>query len=208
MSGTLINTTIPIPTVPVQDEAGELNQAWYRFFLALLARSGGSIGTLGVPGGVSGDVQFNQNGAFGGLSNAELTTLVDIFTSSLSGAVPPSGGGTVNFLRADGGFAPPQAAGPAGGDLTGTYPNPTLDTVNANVGPFGSATQVAAITVNAKGLTTAAANVTIAIPAPLFGATGSRPTSHTVGTTFFDTSLGMPIWWNGTAWVNATGTPV
>lgn len=40
----------------------------------------------------------------------------------------------------------------------------TLATVNANVGSFGSTTQVMTQTVNAKGLTTAAANVTIAIP--------------------------------------------
>lgn len=37
----------------------------------------------------------------------------------------------------------------------------TLATVNANVGSFGSASQVATFTVNGKGLTTAAANVTI-----------------------------------------------
>lgn len=37
----------------------------------------------------------------------------------------------------------------------------TLATVNANVGAFGSATQVGTFTVNAKGLITAAANVTI-----------------------------------------------
>lgn len=37
----------------------------------------------------------------------------------------------------------------------------TLATVNSNVGTFGSATQVSQITVNAKGLITAASNVTI-----------------------------------------------
>ncbi|UPJ65969.1 hypothetical protein [Bradyrhizobium sp. 191] len=37
----------------------------------------------------------------------------------------------------------------------------TLATVNSNVGTFGSATQVAQVTVNAKGLTTAASNVTV-----------------------------------------------
>jgi hypothetical protein len=40
----------------------------------------------------------------------------------------------------------------------------TLATVNSNVGSFGSATQVATFTVNAKGLITAASNTTIAIP--------------------------------------------
>jgi hypothetical protein len=41
----------------------------------------------------------------------------------------------------------------------------TLATVNGNVGSFGSATAVPAITVNAKGLITAASSTTIAIPA-------------------------------------------
>ena len=49
------------------------------------------------------------------------------------------------------------------GDATGATAL-TLATVNANVGAFGSATQVATFTVNAKGLTTAAANVSISIP--------------------------------------------
>jgi hypothetical protein len=40
----------------------------------------------------------------------------------------------------------------------------TLATVNANVGSFGTATQVPTVTVNAKGLTTAAANTAIAVP--------------------------------------------
>jgi hypothetical protein len=39
------------------------------------------------------------------------------------------------------------------------------------------------------------------------GATGSRPATSVVGFEFFDTTLGYPVWWNGTAWVNASGTP-
>ena len=41
------------------------------------------------------------------LTQAELTSLVNVFTSGLSGAAPASGGGTVNFLRADGSFEDP-----------------------------------------------------------------------------------------------------
>ncbi len=54
--------------------------------------------------------------------------------------------------------------GPATGDATAAGPGSavlTLATVNANVGSFGSATQVGAFTVNAKGLITAASAVTV-----------------------------------------------
>ena len=51
----------------------------------------------------------------------------------------------------------------------------TLATVNANVGSFGTATQVATVTVNAKGLVTAASNTTIV------------PTTITVGVTIDST---------------------
>lgn len=44
------------------------------------------------------------------LTTAQHTTLVNAFTSLLSGAVPASGGGTTTFLRADGAFAVPGAA--------------------------------------------------------------------------------------------------
>jgi len=41
------------------------------------------------------------------------------------------------------------------------------------------------------------------------GTTGGRPTQQRViGQTYFDHTLGIPIWWNGTAWVNASGTAV
>ena len=45
------------------------------------------------------------------LSQAQLTALINAFTSALSGAVPASGGGTANFLRADGNWAQPSPGG-------------------------------------------------------------------------------------------------
>lgn len=41
------------------------------------------------------------------LTQAQITAMVNAFTSGLSGAVPASGGGTVNYLRADGTWNPP-----------------------------------------------------------------------------------------------------
>ena len=49
------------------------------------------------------------------LTGTQATTLLDVFTSSLKGLVPASGGGTTNFLRADGTWATPP-----GGGITGS----------------------------------------------------------------------------------------
>jgi hypothetical protein len=45
------------------------------------------------------------------LTGTQATTLLDAFTSLLKGVVPASGGGTSNFLRADGGWEAPPANG-------------------------------------------------------------------------------------------------
>src|SRR5271166_1674867 len=45
------------------------------------------------------------------LTATQLTAELNIFTSTLQGLVPASGGGTTNFLRADGTFAAPTGTG-------------------------------------------------------------------------------------------------
>jgi hypothetical protein len=57
------------------------------------------------------------------LTGTQATTLLDAFTSSLKGLAPSSGGGTSNFLRADGTWAAPGGgASPAWhGDVYGAY---------------------------------------------------------------------------------------
>lgn len=75
----------------------------------------------------------------------------------------------------------------------------TLATVNANVGTFGSATQVAQVTLNGKGLTTAASNVTIT---PAVGSITGLGTGVA-------TALGVNVGTAGSFVVNggALGTP-
>lgn len=45
------------------------------------------------------------------LTGAQATTILNAFTSTLKGMAPASGGGTVNFLRADGTWATPASGG-------------------------------------------------------------------------------------------------
>jgi len=45
------------------------------------------------------------------LTGTQATTLIDTFTTSLKGLAPSSGGGTTNFLRADGTWAAPAGGG-------------------------------------------------------------------------------------------------
>lgn len=53
-------------------------------------------------------------------------------------------------------------------------------------------------------------NDAIVALAPQSGETSARPDASKIkiGSPFFDTTLGIPIVWNGTAWVNMSGTEV
>jgi hypothetical protein len=69
------------------------------------------------------------------------------------------------FARGVGGGAggsSPGATGPAGGDLTGTYPDPTLATITT-AGTSGSASVVPVVTIDTKGRVTTLSSATIAI---------------------------------------------
>ncbi len=90
------------------------------------------------------------------LTQTQLTAEINQFTTTLQGVVPGSGGGTANFLRADGTWATPP-------DTTGI----TQLTGDVTAGP-GSGSQAAALvaTTNAtlttlSGLTTAASLATV-----------------------------------------------
>jgi hypothetical protein len=56
-------------------------------------------------------------------------------------------------------------------------------------------------------------NFTQAVIIPDSGVTADRPLNTgspnlQTGQYYFDTTLGIPIWWDGTNWVDATGTTV
>jgi hypothetical protein len=49
----------------------------------------------------------------------------------------------------------------------------------------------------------------VAISTPQNGATADRPTQNLqLGQFYFDTTLGIPIWYDGTDWVDSSGTVV
>jgi hypothetical protein len=94
------------------------------------------------------------------LTGTQVTAELDTFTTALKGLVPASGGGTTNFLRADGTFAAPPGGG--GGGLT-------VVTGQVNFGP----------STNQDNL------VTVTIPAATIGA-GSFPIAFLRGTATAD----------------------
>lgn len=81
--------------------------------VAMTVPTGLSVG--GSPISTAGTLALSWSGT---IPNAQ----IPLFTSIATGGVPPSGGGTVNFMRADGAWAPPPGGG-GGGSAAFTYEN-------------------------------------------------------------------------------------
>lgn len=119
------------------------------------------------------------------VTSTQLTADLNLFTTSLQGLVPASGGGTTNFLRADGTFAAPSGGGGIGGSgTTGAIPKFTASTTLGNSimsEASGVITVLGNLLVN-DGSGTAADNVLIGdasaasgVPGVWFGANASAP---------------------------------
>lgn len=141
------------------------------------------------------------------LTATQVTAMLNTFTTSLQGLAPSSGGGTTNFLRADGTWAAPSAGAlTLTGDVTGSGTGSvatTLATINTNTGSFGSSTSIPSFTVNGKGLITAASGNAVVAPAGTLSGTTLNSTVVTSSLTSVGT-IGTGTW-NGTTIAVAHG---
>jgi hypothetical protein len=85
------------------------------------------------------------------LTVAQVNAILPVFTSALNGIVPSSGGGTTNFLRADGTWA-------AAGGGSGTVTSVSVTTANGVSGSVATATTTPAITLTLGAITPTSVN--------------------------------------------------
>jgi hypothetical protein len=110
------------------------------------------------------------------LTGTQVTTLLDVFTPSLKGLAPSSGGGTSNFLRADGTWAAPSGGG------GGVAPSYILQNTDRTLTSTTAAQQIFNQTTNGRiTLTTGLYEFQLLIDIDTMSATSGNATFSLVG---------------------------
>lgn len=124
---------------------GDVTGSGTGFFAATIASGAVSLGKMANL--AANSIIGNNTGAAAtpvALSQTQVTAILNTFTTTLQGVVPASGGGTTNFLRADGTWAAPGGGG--SGDVVG--PASATDNAIARFdGTTGKLVQNSAVTV-------------------------------------------------------------
>jgi len=119
--------TIPLPPVPGPEIAPKqlLTPPWQAWFtqLYVYVTQGSSGGGGIVP--IGRRINTTAPLAGGATLASDITLSVGTFGAAVSGVVPASGGGTLNYLRADGTWTGAVTSVSAGDGLT-TAPNPIV----------------------------------------------------------------------------------
>jgi hypothetical protein len=157
----------------------------------------------------------NINGvAFNGTANITVTAAADTLTGTTLPALVGTALTALNASNLGSGTVPAARMPALTGDITSSAGAvaTTLATVNSNVGTFGSATKASVVTVNAKGLVTAASESTVT---PAVGSITGLGTGVGTALAVNVGSAGAPVLFNGAGGTptsltltNATGLPV
>ncbi|MEZ5923919.1 MAG: DUF2793 domain-containing protein [Hyphomicrobiaceae bacterium] len=144
-SGTLAAARFPALTGDVTTTAGALGTSIADN--AVQNAKLGDMATATIKGRVTAGTGDPED-----LTGTQATTLLDPFTSALKGLAPASGGGTTNFLRADGAWAAP----PSGGGEPNTASN-------VNVGGVGVFKQKSGVDLEFRGINAVSSRITVGL---------------------------------------------